>query len=94
MSLRWVIGCVILTLVLSASSGCASSGKSRRTGASVGFHGHYGGPWQGRYYGYGQAYPEAPEVPPDIDDGPVAVPLPEPAPDMGMPDFGMPDFDF
>jgi hypothetical protein len=69
------------------------------TGVTVGvgayrYPGYYYG--RGPYWGYGSGPivvdPCAGggcEVPPELPDGPVAVPLPEPPPDMGMPDFDM-----
>jgi len=84
----------IVGLAIAFTIGCASSGSSPRVGMSVGYGGNFGGPWRGHYYGPEPGYRPYPpdiELPPDIDNGPVAVPLPESPPDAGMPDFGMPE---
>jgi hypothetical protein len=78
----------LATLILLAGSlavsGCSGSGGGYRGYASHGIgYGRYYGP---RPWGY---YPGYEDIGPDygVDDGPVAVPLPE----MGMPDMGTMD---
>ena len=66
-----------------AVTGCSGSGGYRGYAShGIGYGRYYGPrPW-GYYPGYGDVDPDF-----GVDDGPVAVPLPE----MGMPDMGTMD---
>ena len=73
-----------LVVAMIAVTACSGSGGGYRGSAAHGIpYGHYYGPrpW-GDYPGYVDDDPED-----GVDDGPIAVPLPE----MGMPDLGAMD---
>ena len=79
-----------MTLALFAVVSACTGGYT-----TVRYGGHYGHGYHG-YYDYGPwgGYRDPIiVVPPDVDDDLVAMPLPEPPPDIGLPDFDMPDVD-
>jgi len=84
MNNRMKVLAILIVITGSLLLTACSSGGGYRVHASHGIpYGHYYGP---RPWGY---YPGYIDVDPDygVDDGPVAMPLPE----MGMPDMGTMD---
>lgn len=75
-----VLVALVLVATLITMTACSGGGGYRGSAAHGIRYGHYYGP---RPWGY---YPGYIDVDPDygVDDGPIAVPLPE----MGMPDIG------
>ena len=85
---RWCTAFILAATVIVA--GC--SGTKYYGSAGVGYSSYYGhGHWD-RWYDR-PVYVVPPDYP-DLPDEPIAVPLPEPPPDIGGPDVDFGGFDY